>query len=182
MALQAGVFRKEQQAIEAVQALEAEGFARTGIHVFAKNIEHTRRIESETDVHADEVQELTETRDESGEGGRYGLPGFVSAPLSTAAGFAFLGNSPGVSSSTPYNGAGVFAAAGMLDGESNMEQSLRALGLDEETAGVCGKAIAEGSIVVAADVDGGSSDGGPDLSSGGRAEAVFRRCGAERIL
>jgi len=183
MALKAGVFKMEQQAIEAVQALEAEGFSKNDIKVFAKNTEDTRRIESETDVHADEIEELTETRNNTGYDSGFGIPGIAATPLGAAAGISYAGSVAGFSNASPYFGAGVLAVSGLLVDDSDMERSLLALGLDEETAGACRNAVAEGGIVVAADIgDAKASSGGPDLTSGGTAEAVFRRCGAERIL
>src|SRR5690349_7944177 len=97
MALKAGVFKTEQQAIEAVQALEAEGFSKNDIKVLAKNTEDTRRIESETDVHADEIEELTETRNNTGYDSGYGFPGIAATPLGAAAGISYVGSAAGFS-------------------------------------------------------------------------------------
>jgi hypothetical protein len=180
MTLKAAVFRTEREAINAVQALERDGFSRHVIKVFAKNTEDTRRIETETDVHADEVQELTETRERSGED----IGWIAAAPLNAPAGLAFNGAVTGmVGGAGPYYGAGVLPPTAALTEGAGMEQSLRALGLHAEAAQLCGEAIADGGIVVAVDVgDGGGMDGGPDMTGAGSAEAVFRSCGAERIL
>jgi hypothetical protein len=178
--LKTALFRTERQVINAVEALEREGFSPNAIKVFAKNTEDTRRIETETDVHADEVQELTETRERSGED----LNWFAAAPLNAPAALTYAGTAPGmINGAGPYYGAGVLPPGAALTEGSGMQESLRALGLDAEAASICGEAIAEGGIVVAVDVgDGGSTDGGPDMTGAGSAEAVFRSCGAERIL
>ncbi|AJY75666.1 general stress protein [Paenibacillus beijingensis] len=56
------VFDREEQAIQALEELRNQGFARDELKVIAKDNEHSRRVESETDVHADELQDLAEAR------------------------------------------------------------------------------------------------------------------------
>ena len=62
MAMKIGIFESQSQAIEAVLALEQEGFTKTEIKVLSKNREHSSRIEEETNVHAEEIDELVDTR------------------------------------------------------------------------------------------------------------------------
>ncbi|MBW7458510.1 hypothetical protein K0U00_31160, partial [Paenibacillus sepulcri] len=79
--------------------------------------------------------------------------------------------------------AGILVGGGFLDNDTDMEDALHALGIEGSDAEKCRDAIAEGAIVVTAETDGDKpSGGGPDLSRGGIAEAVFRRSGAETIL
>src|SRR5690606_24179451 len=70
-----GVFDTQEQAIEAVQGLERAGFRREQLHVLAKDYESSRRVENETDVHVDEINDLVDTRGGSGEGPMDIFPG-----------------------------------------------------------------------------------------------------------
>ena len=172
MAYKLGIFRQEQQVINAIQELEKEGFTKHELQVFAKDREHSRRVEAETNVHADELNELSDTRDHI-EGDIAVVPaGVISggSPVAGYAGGAFAGN-----------GAGVLAG-GVWGDDSAIEESLRSLGLEDDAAKQCRDAIAEGWLVVTAHTGDERSDGGPDLGLAGTAEAVFRRTGAERIL
>ncbi|MBW7455286.1 general stress protein, partial [Paenibacillus sepulcri] len=72
MAIKIGIFKMQQQALDAVKGLEQEGFSKTELKVIAKDREHSRRLESETDVHTDEIQELADTREHMEDG--LGIP------------------------------------------------------------------------------------------------------------
>ncbi|MCQ6562699.1 general stress protein [Paenibacillus mendelii] len=175
MAYKLGIFRQEQQVINAVQELEKEGFTKHELQVFAKDREHSRRVEAETDVHADELNELTDTRDYIEEGDIAVVPAGVMSGGSPVAGYG----------GTAFGGNGAGAIVGGVWGDdSAIEESLRTLGLDDDAAKQCRDAIAEGWLVVTAHTGDGNerSDGGQDLGLAGTAEAVFRRTGAERIL
>jgi len=192
MSVKLGIFKQEQQVIQAIQELETAGFATGDIRIMAKDWEHSRRIEHETDVHVDEMRELRDTRQHMDDNYLTGvLPaGFMIG----GAGFTNGGGATGIGA------AGVWAMEGGANGmagwhgttdrvgvaDSEMESALQDLGLDRDMAQVCKQAIAEGATAVAVTTGEGASrsgsDGGPDLTPGGTAEAVFRRCGADRII
>ncbi|MGG4034340.1 general stress protein [Paenibacillus cisolokensis] len=171
-----GIFGKAQSAIDAVEALQAEGFDKKEIKVLVKDAERSRRIESETDIDADELEELAAEGPERawpyGDGiGIWAVPGAVGSGTQVSGG--------------PYSaGAGGFAIASVLFGdEDRYEGVLQSLGLNDNEAKACRDALKNGAAVVVAESEGADDgSGGPDLSPGGDAEAVFRRCGAEQII
>ncbi|UVI31143.1 general stress protein [Paenibacillus spongiae] len=171
MAYKLGLFRHQQQVIDAVQELEKEGFTKRELQVFVKGSEHSRRIEAETGVDADELNEMTDMR---GDGGIVVVPAGIASGSGPAAG-GFTGTAFG------DRAAGIVAGDIWGDG-SAMGEALRWLGLDDDDAKECRNAIAEGWLVLMVETSEDRSDGGPDLGPAGPAEAVFRRCGAERIL
>ncbi|EXX85158.1 hypothetical protein BG53_05255 [Paenibacillus darwinianus] len=171
MSMAIGIFSNQAAAIEAVQLLEGAGFRPDEMKVVAKDRESSGRIESETDVHVDELNDLTDARaDRSG--------GDIPLDSPAAAGWA-AGFPAGLGLGT-YNGtgypAGVLAYTALNDGGSGMKGALHALGLGDTAAEVCRDAIREGSIVVVAEAD------GDDSVRKGSAEDVFRRTGAAQII
>ncbi|MFB9327516.1 hypothetical protein ACFFSY_16420 [Paenibacillus aurantiacus] len=178
MAYKLGIFSTQQQVIEVIQALESEGIASSAVRVIAKDHEHTNRIESETSVHADEVNDLTETRHQVRDNDDVPL-GFVGLAAGSV-GTGYGTGTPSAVGLTPYYGAAVLSGVG--DGDSEMIESLRALGISGDDAKTCRDAIAEGAIVVAAETGDAASGEGPDLTPAGAAEAAFRRAGARTIL
>ncbi|MBB3112066.1 uncharacterized protein YoaH (UPF0181 family) [Paenibacillus phyllosphaerae] len=181
MAYEIGIFHTEQQAINAVQALEAEGFSNHAIKVFAKDREHSHRVEAETDVHADELNEITAARDQAGEDGD-GLIGIVGPGAGVVAG-TYLAGTPSAVGAAPYYGAPAIGGSAVFgDDDSPMESALRDLGITGDAATTCRDAIAEGAIIVAADIGNASGNDGPNLTAAGSAEAVFRRIGASAVL
>lgn len=181
MARKIGIFDTEQQAITAIQQLEQAGFVQGELKVLAKDSEHSRRIEAESDIHADEIRELAETSD------RHGL---VSLGMVAAAGFGGVGATAaygvaGYGTASYIAGGYPFAAAVLLD-EDEHDDVLQALGLDDDEAHICNQALHSGSLIVIVETDESKSlfdkDGGPDLSRLGAAEAVFRQCNASSIV
>jgi len=192
MSVKLGLFKHEQQVIQAVQELETAGFAVGDIRIMAKDWEHSRRIEHETDVHVDEMRELRDTRQHMDED--YLTSVLPAGFMIGGAGFANGSNTTGVGAAGVWalesGSNGMAGWSGTTDmvgmGDSEMESALQDLGLDRDMAQACKQAIAEGSTAVAVTTGAGAprsgSDGGPDLTPGGTAEAVFRRCGAARII
>ncbi|MFC4100833.1 general stress protein [Paenibacillus xanthanilyticus] len=178
MAYKLGIFNTQQQVIEAIQALEAEGIASSAVRVIAKDHEHTNRVESETNVHADEVNDVTETRHQVEDNN--GVIGFAGLAAAGSVGTGYNMGTPSAVGIAPYYGAAVLGGFG--DGDSDMIESLRALGISGGDAKTCRDAIAEGAIVVAAETGDAASGEGPDLTPAGAAEAAFRRAGARTIL
>ncbi|RXZ84293.1 hypothetical protein EBB07_04260 [Paenibacillaceae bacterium] len=180
MAKKIGVFAREQQAIEAVEALQNEGFGMDEFRVVAKDNDHSRRIEAETDAHLDEVLELAETREQQ-DGtmlerpfivGGFGMGGVgfnqagAIAPAGTPAGAGFFG--------------GLFGDAVFNEDDAGIGSALRALGLNDDEAGQCRSAIEDGNFLVIAETEEQTSESG--ISRLDKAEAAFRRTGAEQII
>ncbi|MDQ0115742.1 general stress protein [Paenibacillus harenae] len=185
MARKIGVFESQQQVIDAIEQLEQAGFTTGELKVLAKDAEHSRRIEAESDVHADEMREMAQTDDH-----QYGH-GYGSLAMGEAAGFGGPGTvaalGAGASGSgTALGGFPAAIAALTLFDAKEYSSSLHALGLDDEETEICSEALSEGSLVLIVETDESKSlmdkDGGPDLSRLGAAEAVFRGCGASLIV
>ncbi|MGM0882143.1 MAG: general stress protein [Bacillota bacterium] len=176
-----GVFDTQQQAIEAIQQLEQAGFVKGELKVLAKDSEHSRRIEAESDVHVDELHEL---EDASDHGRGLGTLGFTAAAGSGGTGMAGAYALAGYGTA-PYIGGGYLYGAAALFDEDEHEEVLQALGLDDEEAHICNQALQSGSIIVVVETDDSKSlldkEGGPDLSRLSTAEAVFRNCNASAI-
>ena len=170
-------FESESQAIEAVLALEQEGFTKTEIKVLSKNREHSSRIEYETNVHAEEMDELVDTREYSSEDSALGL-GIIPPGLSGGMYAAGMMNGSG----GPYGNGAALVGAGLLSDDDSMKQALSSLGLASDCLSDCRRAIMNGDLVVAADIGNDQGNGGPDLTRSGTAEAALRRSGAQQIL
>lgn len=178
MARKFGFFQSEAQVIQAIQKLEQAGFVQGDMTVLAKNFEHSRRIEAETDIHVDELRDMAHSESRSfdqPEGlfgvsaatGGYGLAGYGMTPS--------LGGG-GIPLGIPFT----FASE-----EDGRKRVVQALGLDnKETELVCGQ-VENGAYAIIIETDESKSlldkEGGPDLSRLGVAEGVFRSCGALRI-
>jgi len=190
MSRKIGIFNRQEQAIEAVQALESQGFGPEDLKVIAKDREHSERIEAETDAHADDMLEIADNNEGDGRllaGTRIPLLGLAGlGAVGGASGFAgagagyAAGNGPGL-------GAGLLAA-GALDGVTDDEDSrgmrsaLRSLGMNDEEVDVVGDAIFDGRLVIVAETD--EDDGGERAERGrlAAAEEAFRRHGAAQVL
>ena len=181
MARKIGIFDTERQAINAIQQLEQAGFLPGELRVLAKDSVHSRRIEAECDVHADELNELEDdSSPDRGAGlfgaGPSGYAGLAAAPVFGTSGYG-----------TPAYAGGAYPFAAVFLGSDNgHSETLHAIGLDDDEAEACGNAIQSGSVVVIAQTDESKSlldkDGGPDLSRLAAAEAVFRGCNAANIV
>jgi hypothetical protein len=173
MSKKIGIFSMQEQAIEAIQALEGKGFQSDNLKVIAKDHEHVQRIESETDIHADELNDLVDTRAQNDDNNlRFGVWGFAGVGALGSPGYS--GGNPGA----PAAGAGLFALTDWHNnGDGTLTSALHSLGLNHREADVCRDAIREGSLVVVAET---GSDGA-DVSLAA-AEETFRSCGAEQVL
>lgn len=184
MAKKIGIFDNEQQVIQAVGELEQAGFVAGEMKILAKDSEHSRRIERETDAHVDEMRELEETESHADGTGTIGLASSAGYGFPIAAGTYAAYGTPG------YNGMGAnggfaFAALFAFLGDDH-DESFRSLGLDTKETELCSEALRNGSIALIVETSESKSlldkDGGPDLSKLGIAEAAFRRSGASRIV
>ncbi|WP_028609363.1 general stress protein [Paenibacillus harenae] len=176
-----GIFDTEQQAINAIQQLEQAGFVQGELQVLAKDSEHSRRIEAESGVHADELRELEDTSDERQGLGRMGM--------ATAAGFGTPGATAaygitGYGTSVLFGGVFPSVAAALFNGNEH-DAALHSLGLDDDEAQLCHQALQNGSVIVIARTDESKSlldkEDGPDLSRLSKAEAIFRQYNAKAI-
>ncbi|RIX50873.1 hypothetical protein D3P08_19470 [Paenibacillus nanensis] len=174
MAKKIAFFENEQKAITAINELEKAGFTPGEMKILAKNSEHSRRIERETDVHADELKELQETNEHVQD------PEPVSFAVSSGSGF------PVVTGSYGFGASGVSFATPFTYLKSGHESVYEALGLDAKETELCSQAIMEGAIAVIVETSESKAlfdaEGGPDMSKLGIAEAAFRRSGAYRIV
>ncbi|QHT59554.1 hypothetical protein GXP70_06035 [Paenibacillus lycopersici] len=177
MSYKVAIFETENDAIQAVQALEQAGFTKTELTVVAKDKEHSRRIESETNVHADELQDLSDARASVDQHG-LGDPRII-APMYASQGMGMSGTFTG---GFAYPGTSFVMAGAFLDDDSGVNSMLSDLGVPGEDVDECRHALADGAIIVAAETGSDGTNGGPDLTRGGAAEAAFRSCGAARIL
>lgn len=174
MAKKIALFDTEQKAITAINELEKAGFTPGEMKVLAKDSEHSRRIERDTDVHADEMRELQEPNERTAE------PDPVSFAVSSGSGF------PVVTSSYNYGSTGISFATPFTYLRSGHENVYEALGLDAKESELCSHAVGDGAVAIIVETSESKSlldkEGGPDLSKLGIAEAAFRRSGAFRIV
>ncbi|NBD23948.1 general stress protein [Paenibacillus glycinis] len=177
MGYKIGIFESQNEAIQAIQALEHAGFTNKELTVIARDREHSRRIESETNVHADELQDLADTRSATDQHG-LGDPRVV-APIAASPGMPMAGTFAG---GFAYPGTSFVTAAAFLDDDNSMGSALSDLGVPSGDIDACREAIARGAIVIAADTGSEQTNGGPDLTLGGTAEAALRGSNATRIL
>lgn len=182
MAKKIGLFEKQQDVIKTIEELEQAGFTPGEMLILTKDREHSRRIETETDTHVEEMRELEETGARDGEFDQFGLAIVPSYGYPVVAGG--YGLSPFVESAGA--GAGNYSSAapfGFLD--NSHIRAYQALGLDANESELCAEAVRSGAIAFIVETDESKSlldkDGGPDMSKLGIAEAAFRRCGAYRI-
>lgn len=180
MARKIGIFDTEQQAITAIEQLEQSGFVKGELKVLAKDSEHSRRIEAESDIHVDELRELESASDQDGSSsfGMAAATGYAGVGTNAVYGITGYGAAPYAVGGNPF-------AAAILFNDDEHSGSLHALGLDDDEAQACSQALRSGSIVVIVETDDSKSlfdkEGGPDLSRLGAAEAVFRACNASVI-
>jgi hypothetical protein len=178
MARKIGVFDTQQQVIDAIKQLEQAGFVKSELKVLAKDSEHSRRIEAESNLHVDELHEREDAD-------YLGVLGIAAAAGTGGTGIAGAYSLTGYGTA-PYLGGGYLYGAAVLFDEDEHEEALKALGLDDEEAHTCNQALQSGSIVVVVETDDSKSlmdkDGGPDLSRLSAAEAVFRSCNASAIV
>ncbi len=171
-----GLFHTEGQAIDAVRQLLGAGFVPGELQVLTKDGEHSRRLEAESGVHADELRELEETNEGDPGTGLFGLGAGGIAPLLAAPVFGTAGFG------TTGSAAGAYPLAAVMLGNDAHVDTLRSFGLESKEAELCGAALRQGSIAVIVSTDESESlldkNGGPDLSRLAAAEAIFRACSA----
>ncbi|MCM3748323.1 general stress protein [Paenibacillus pasadenensis] len=174
------IFNNQESVIQAVKSLRDSGFAADEIKVVGRDRESVRFVESDTDVHAEELQEI---RDARGADGAF-IPGdgFIvgAAPLG--------GSSVSGTGAAPYWGGAYPAAVGtgIFSDDTPFEDIFKDFGLSEKNAERCRDAISEGGIVVVAEREDGSKDNyvadGPTDDSLASAETILRSNGASEIL
>ena len=183
MAKKIGIFESQQQVIDAVTQLENAGFKPGDMKILAKDSEHSRRIEAETDVHADEMRDLEETRNDVRThtdtlGATYSS-GLGTAPAASSFGFTSSGGG------TVSGAAFPFAASYAFIGNEH-ERVFRSMGFDHKESELLCREVERGAYALVTETTESKSlldkDGGPDLSTLGIAEAVFRNCNASRIV
>lgn len=186
MAKLIGAFASQQQVIDTINALEQAGFVQGEMKIIAKDGEHSRRIESESDIHVDELTELASTTNEIEGDANHGKA------WAGAAFIPVIGLTGGGSWNPGFAAAGLIASGSSITGdyifgdEDHIQGAMMALGLDEQEAAACRDSIREGATLVVIETDDSKSlldkDGGPDLSRLGIAEGIYRENGAARIF
>lgn len=183
MAKKIGIFESQQQVIGAITQLEDAGFKPGDIKILAKDSEHSRRIEAESDVHVDEMRELEETQNDAGTreetiGTAYST-GMGNSSVAMTYGFTAFGGGP-----TAGTGFLLPVSYAFIGGNEH-ERVFRALGLDSKESELCCREVERGGYALIVETTESKSlldkDGGPDLSTLGVAEAVFRSCNASLI-
>ncbi|KQO09544.1 general stress protein [Paenibacillus sp. Leaf72] len=176
MAKKLGIFKTEQEVIDTVAALEQAGFVPGELQIIAKDSEHSRRIEAETDIHADEVMELART---NGSRGMNEGTTIAAAAVMPTTGMTGAGGW----SAVPMTTDGLLATNFISD-DDGINHALRALGLDK-AEDESREAIRAGSIIVVVETDESHTmmdkEGGPKLARLSIAESVFRSQGAVHI-
>ncbi|OXM13161.1 general stress protein [Paenibacillus herberti] len=174
------IFDNQKDAVNAVQALREGGFAPDEIKVVGRDRDSVRFIEADTDVHADELQEIRDAR--SGDGAYIPGDGLIvgAAPMG--------GGTVSGTGVAPYlGGAYPVVVGGVLGGgDTTFEDIFKDFGLNKNDAERCRDAISEGNIVVVAEREDGSdadfvADGPTDDALSG-AETILRSNGATTIL
>lgn len=168
-----GIFPTQQETINAIAALEREGFGQESMKVLASSHESSSRIEAETDAHVDELNDLTQTRRETG-----GREADLALPLS----YASAASSAPAYSAIGYAGLSSFTAgaypAGLLvwragDRDDGSEEALQVLGLEGESLRACRAAVMDGRFVLAVEP--------PEEAAASRAKLVLMEAGAELV-
>lgn len=176
MAKKLGIFKSEQEVIDTITALEQAGFVPGELQIIAKDGEHSRRIEAETDVHADEVMELARTK-----GSHAGSEGTAIAAAAAIPTTGMTG--AGGWAAVPMTTDGLLAT-NLRSDDDGINHALRALGLDK-AEDESRDAIREGHIIVVIETDESHTmmdkEGGPKLARLSVAESVFRSQGAVHI-
>ncbi|GBG10891.1 MULTISPECIES: general stress protein [Paenibacillus] len=183
MAKKIAIFETQQQVIDVVTQLENSGFKPGDMKIMAKDSEHSRRIEAETDVHADEMRDLEKTRQDiathTDTVGTMYASGFGIAPAAMAYGYTGFGGGTASGTGIP------FALSGAFTGNEH-ERAFLALGLDHKESEMVSREVERGAYALIVETTESKTlfdkDGGPDLSTLGIAEAVFRRCNASFIV
>jgi len=170
-------YETEYQVIQAIQQLEQAGFVPGELQVIAKDWDHSRRLEAETDVHVDELQDIVDAnagRSSSDDG----IPGLPATPI-LLAGFGGVNWSNGISAPAVFPSAFAYS-------DDEYERALRAFNLDDQETQACLDAVTKGLIAVLVETDDQMTfidkEDGADLSRLSTAEGVFRNSGALSIV
>ncbi|GKU76256.1 general stress protein [Paenibacillus sp. L3-i20] len=181
MAKKIGLFDSEQQVVDVINQLEQGGFTGGEIKVLTKDMSHSRRIESETDIHADEMHELANTYSSDGDDSYVGVGTtnmYGAANVVGGYGLASFGGSPAVGGIYSFGSSFPFL-------NFNELSAYRALGLEKDEAELCHSGVENGAVAVIVETDESKSlmdkDDGADLSRLSVAEGIFRTYGATRI-
>ncbi|MBD2844912.1 general stress protein [Paenibacillus sp. IB182496] len=175
MSRKIAVFQKDEDVIETVEELQRKGFGQEHLKVLGKDHEHTRRVEEETGIDAEEIQDLAETREEqdatrTGLAAPFFLGGMGTGGTSHASG-------TGAAPYAPAAGVGLFGwltGKRYSDDDEGIGAALRALGLKKDEAHEAREAVRAGDIVVMVESD--------DDAKLDEAEAVYRSHNATRLL
>ncbi|QJD84359.1 general stress protein [Cohnella herbarum] len=140
MTVTIGIFEQEEKVLEAIRFLRNAGVDANGIRVIVSNREGAPLLASNGEVNLEELYEIQETRGDEEE---VGLP-LAAAPL--AGGFPV-----GMGTSLGANPAGVIIAGYDSETGSGSEKTLREIGIPDDAAESCRRAVESGSYVLMAE-------------------------------
>lgn len=172
------IFERQGQAVEAIEALRQAGFGAEQVRVVAKNEDMAWRIDNETDIPVDRLED--EARERYSERDRLAVEsdGSMPMPMPTiplAASPIYLGDT--VSTGMPGLGANVagegYAGMPYLVNPDESPALLRDLGLSESDSKKFGEWIDQGRLLVVV-------ESGPETED--IAERALRRHGASHIV
>ncbi|MDF2815815.1 MAG: heat induced stress protein YflT [Paenibacillus sp.] len=162
-----GVFDKQGHAVEAIDLLKEQGFTAEKIRIIARNEDHASRVESETDI---SVEKIEEDRN----GNRYAEPrtglNIPVIPLAAASPM-YLGDTMGNAIPGPQVGyPGVSETIDPLDADT--KQTLRNLGFNESDSKQFSDYLEKGHLLVLVE---------SEPSDEAAAEAALRNSGASVV-
>jgi hypothetical protein len=142
MAVTIGIFDKEEEVTEAVRLLREAGVDKDEVRVVVGNREGAPILASSGDVHIEELYEIQETR--VGDGDDQSLP---LGAATSAAGYTVGSTANG------FAPAGVIMARFGWDDGLRSEDVLQDIGISDQAAVKCSKAVESGRFLLVADSD-----------------------------
>jgi hypothetical protein len=142
MAVTIGIFDKEEKVLEAIRMLREAGADKDEIRVVVGNREGSPLLAASQDVHIEELYEIQEIRGDDGEHQTFPLG---VAPVAT--GYP-VGNTTNGAAPT-----GVLMARFEWEDGPKSEHVLQDIGIPEQLAKECAKAVESGRYLLVADAD-----------------------------
>lgn len=147
-----GFFSEEQQAEQAIRALESANFPMDQVSIIAKQLENDVVAQGATTGHQLQGQDVNDPlkRPEQANASAFwgGLVGGLSAIAFPGAGTVFAVGAVGTALATVAAGQGAGAAASL-----NLERGLKSLGVPEQRAGSLSDRLINGDFMVVVDSD-----------------------------
>ncbi|MFD0674004.1 hypothetical protein [Cohnella sp. GCM10027633] len=152
------IFDNEEGVLDAIRLLREAGAEPDDIRVIVNNREGAPRISSDGDIRIEELYELQITRSEEADKSTF-------LPLAQTTAF------PLGASATGPGPVGVVLAGGFEGDVPGSAELLREMGIPDDAANRCAKAIENGAYVLVADTEAGIN-----------AESLLGRAGAASVI